>query len=332
MKPILLACFSILSFAVFSTRPAAAAPITGGTIFLDPDIVTAADASAFSGLSYAGTGDVVMFDRRLDAFSVFKAFLFDVTFTDGLTTQIQVNPEFGTPATAHHEAEKYGSLIGQLPTSLRVDVDTVWIHKGLQPFGGRNQNILIHTDMADDYAAGGFLEEALVHEGAHTSLDAAHAVSPGWLAAQAADADFISTWAVDHPTQEDVAESFLTWLAVRYRSERISPVLAAVIEGTIPNRLAYFDVQQIDLFPAESATLSPARRAPRPLTGHRGDCASALSADLEDSAPGHPLRRTRPGHQQTVAAGASTPNDPRTPKPRLPRRATHRSSRQSSVT
>jgi transposase len=46
-----------------------------------------------------------------------------------------------------------------------------------------------------------------------------------------------------------------------------------------------------------------------PRLGHsqaiRGDCASTLSADLEDSAPGHPVRRTRPGHQQTVPAGAA---------------------------
>ena len=65
------------------------------------------------------------------------------------------------------------------------------------------------------------LDETLVHEAAHTSLDPTHASSAGWLAAQAADGVFISTYAADHPLREDVAESFLTYLAVRYRSDRM---------------------------------------------------------------------------------------------------------------
>jgi hypothetical protein len=238
-------------------RAAVAAPITSGTVFLDPDIVTGADPSAFSGLSYAGVANVVMFDRRIDAFSLFSAFLFDVTFADGLSAQVQVNAEFGTEAAAQHEAEKYAWLIGQLPTALRLDVDTVWIHMGLHSFGGGNNNILIHTDQADQYATDGFIEEALIHEGAHTSLDPYHAASPGWLMAQAADADFISTYAMDNPTREDVAETFLVWLALRQRADRITPALSAAIEATVPNRLAYFDALSLDLFPVTPAVPEP---------------------------------------------------------------------------
>ena len=49
-------------------------------------------------------------------------------------------------------------------------------------------NLLIHTGQADRYAADGILEETLVHEAAHTSLDAAHASALDWLAAQTDDA------------------------------------------------------------------------------------------------------------------------------------------------
>ena len=52
---------------------------------------------------------------------------------------------------------------------------------------------------------------------------------------------FISTYARDNPQREDIAESVLPWLAVRYRPERISSTLAAIIVQAIPNRLAYFD-------------------------------------------------------------------------------------------
>ena len=49
--------------------------------------------------------------------------------------------------------------------------------------------------------------------------------------------------------REDIAESFLTWLAVRYRSSTISQHDYDSIIQTIPNRLAYFDSIVCDLYP-----------------------------------------------------------------------------------
>ena len=131
-----------------------------------------------------------------------------------------------------------------MPTLLRTNVKTVWIHKGNQPLGGGNNNILIHADHAEESIAKGFLEEELVHEGAHTSLDPpwmgiVNAVD--WRAAQTADGNFISDYARDHPEREDIAESFLPYLAVRYRSARISRPYERTILETMPNRIAYFD-------------------------------------------------------------------------------------------
>jgi hypothetical protein len=238
----------ILATAV-SPSSLLAAPITPGTIFLDPDIVTAADPTTLDGLTYAGMGTRLMFDRRVNAFVLYNAFLFNATFSDGLTAEVQVNPEFGTAAAAQIEAAKYAAAIGQLPHALREDLETVWIHQGTEPFGGGNNNILIHTGQAALYTAAGILEETFVHEASHTSLDAAHATAAGWLAAQIADGDFISDYARDFPTREDIAESFLVWLAVRHRIDRIDPALAAAILAQIPNRLAYFDAQPFEMTP-----------------------------------------------------------------------------------
>jgi hypothetical protein len=41
-----------------------------------------------------------MFDRRLDKSENFNAYLFNATFDDGLTAEIQVNPEFGSSDAA----------------------------------------------------------------------------------------------------------------------------------------------------------------------------------------------------------------------------------------
>jgi hypothetical protein len=216
---------------------------------MDPDIITASDPTTFQALSPKGQGNRTMFDRRANAFVQFQAYLFDATFSDGLSAEIQVNPEFGSSEAARVEAEKYAIVIGRIPKALRIDVLTVWIHKGMEPFGGGNNNLLIHVGQGDAYIADGTLEETFVHEAAHTSLDAAHAASAGWLSAQAKDVNFISTYARDYPTREDVAESVLPWLAVRYRASRISPAQISKIQRAIPNRLAYFDSLNLVVLP-----------------------------------------------------------------------------------
>ena len=216
---------------------------------MDPDIITASDPTTFQALSPKGQGNRTMFDRRANAFVQFQAYLFDATFSDGLSAEIQVNPEFGSSEAARVEAEKYAIVIGRIPKALRIDVLTVWIHKGMEPFGGGNNNLLIHVGQGDAYIADGILEETFVHEAAHTSLDAAHAASAGWLSAQAKDVNFISTYARDNPAREDVAESVLPWLAVRYRASRISSAQITKIQRAIPNRLAYFDSLNLVVLP-----------------------------------------------------------------------------------
>ncbi len=231
--------------------PVSTLPPFGGTIFIDPDIITSSDPTTFQNLSFAGQGSRTMFDRRVNDWITVDAYLFNASFDDGLAAEIQVNPEFGGSDAALAEAEKYAEVIGRLPTALRNDVETVWIHKGTQPFGGGNNNLLIHIGQADLYTADGILEETFVHEAAHTSLDAAHASAPAWLAARSADPTFISTYARDFPNREDIAESFLPYLAIRYRSDRISQSLANTIMQTMPNRIAYFDNQSFDMYPIE---------------------------------------------------------------------------------
>jgi hypothetical protein len=196
-----------------------------------------------------GQGLRTMFDRRANAFIQLQAYLFNAAFSDGLSAEVQVNPEFGSVEAARIQADKYAVVIGRLPRALRVSVATVWIHQGVQPFGGGNNNLLIHVGQGDLYLAAGILEETFVHEAAHTSLDAAHATSAGWVTAQARDVNFISTYARDNPTREDIAESFLPYLAVRYRSGRITAALAATILQTIPNRIAYFDSLNLTMLP-----------------------------------------------------------------------------------
>jgi len=241
---------ALLLFTILITSAITyAQPPYSGTIFIDPDIITPSDSSAIQSTTYTGQETVTMYDRRVPGWVNVNAYLFDVVWNDGLTSVAQVNAEFGNVESARVEAEKYGFLIGQLPHCLREDVDEIWIHKGVEPFGGGNKSILIHTGQSINYENDGIIEETLVHEACHTSLDASHASSKGWINAQNLDEEFISTYAKDNPTREDIAESFLPWLAVRYRQSNISESDYNSIVQTIPNRLAYFDNINFDLYP-----------------------------------------------------------------------------------
>ncbi len=225
------------------------APPYRGTVFLDPDIILPSDTTDFVDLEPAGRGERLVYDRRPARWITIQAYLFDATFANGPTTEFQVNPEFGTWTEAEAAAREYAPAIGRIPAALREDVDAVWIHRGNEAFGGGNRSLLVHTGRGEEYRQQGFLAEAFVHEGVHTSLDSTHADAPGWRAAQAADPTFISTYARDYPDREDLAESFSAWLAVRHRRDRITEGMADTITAAIPNRLAYFDSLDLNLCP-----------------------------------------------------------------------------------
>lgn len=219
------------------------------TAYIDSVVIESSDYSTLDSISYSGQGWRWMFDRRIDDWEYLLADLFDVVFEDGLSTEIQVNPEFGSVENAEFEAAKYAFILGQLPACLRSEVDKVWIHQGNESFGGGFNGLLIHVGMSPTYESLGILEEVLFHEITHTSLDPIHSNATGWLDAQTSDAGFISTYGASSPSVEDLAESFLAWLMVRQCERRISVSDSLTISQTIPNRLAYFDDQNFEMYP-----------------------------------------------------------------------------------
>ncbi len=225
-------------------------PPFSGTIFIDPDIITDKDYTTFVSLTYQGKETRSMYDRRVKDWITTEPFLFKADYDDNLSIEFQVNPEFENIENAETYALKYAIVIGRLTTELRKDVETSWIHRGVEPFGGGNNNLLIHTDYSEKYYENqGILEETFVHEASHTSLDSYYALSEEWLQAQRDDCEFISDYARDNPLREDVSESYLPYLAVRYRSDRISETLKNQIEKVIPNRIQFFDNKKFNMYP-----------------------------------------------------------------------------------
>ena len=236
-------------------------PPFGGTIFITGDIITLTDPSLFSEIEYKGTGLREMFDRRNGgAWINIEPYLFDTSFSDGLKTEIQINPEF-TLEEATAEANKYAFLIGQLPTGLRQDVQTMWIHRGYEGYGGGNDNLLVHTGMTEtyeNYLAFGegdpsIVEETLIHEATHTSIDAYHypdreTDGAAWIdGVSKDDGCYISSYARDYPYREDLAELMPLYVAVRYFPDRISSDIRDKILSCNFNRIKYLDSLKLDM-------------------------------------------------------------------------------------
>lgn len=127
LRSCVVAC--CLWLALMTSAAQAAEPPYAGTVYIDPDIITSSDPTTFQSLTDAGRGFRTMFDFRIDDWTTLNAYLFEARFDDGLTIEVQVNPEFGSTSAAREVAEKYCPAIGQLPTGLRAGVETVWIHR-----------------------------------------------------------------------------------------------------------------------------------------------------------------------------------------------------------
>ena len=184
-------------------------PPFSGTLWVDPDIITADDPTSFESITANGEGIVSMYDYRVMGMITVNAFLFDVEYDDGLTIEVAVNTEIESFEEAQAYATKYATSLGRLPWSLRKGVKTIWILKGDHGWGASSGNITAHTGGGDDYEAKGFLEEAFVHETGHTTLDPTYANAVDWIDAQEKDKNFISIYAQQYPKREDIAETFL---------------------------------------------------------------------------------------------------------------------------
>jgi hypothetical protein len=189
-----------------------------------------------------------MFDRRTNSFNTIQAILFRARFGSRTIVEVRVNPEF-SPQEARAAAIRHATAIGRIPAFLFASLKTITIHKGKQLYGGGNQDLLIHTGQTDEYVSQGVLEEVLVHEAVHTSMDAQHARASNWRAAQEADGRAISPYARDHPTREDLSETVGPYLAVRFRPERLPPGVADRVKAALPNRLMYLDCLGLSMDP-----------------------------------------------------------------------------------
>ncbi|HAA11955.1 MAG TPA: hypothetical protein DCE41_09760 [Cytophagales bacterium] len=107
----------------------------------------------------------------------------------------------------------------------------------------------MHASLAEYYKEIGGVEKALMREAVLTTLNADLASEQSLFNVQQLDPTFISNRAIENRFLEDVAESFLPYVAVEGHVGRISQGLRDTLNVAIPNRMEYFRNLEISLYP-----------------------------------------------------------------------------------
>ena len=220
-------------------------------VWTSPDILDSADPTSLRSVSYAGRGVRGFWDTRAQTWVRISVYLFNVRYF-GREVEFQVHPELGSRAAAQAVTDTYAPILGRIPAVLLSELDQIELSLGtggLRASNGEKGIIHIPTSGGDRHVDDGFMEEMLIHEGTHVSLDPTHRDSPGWRMAQQADEVFINEYARDYPDREDIAESFLAYFIVAYRPERVNESILNALRNAIPNRLAYFEELGLDMSP-----------------------------------------------------------------------------------
>ena len=222
--------------------------------------ITEHDPTTWESLRSLGTEQQQVWDYRIEDFATYPFHVFVATYTDGTTDELWINAEDFTFAVARTKAEGYAADIGRTPYLLRQRFDRFYLSDGPETgetVGAGAGTVLTRDGEIkqvwgilwydgwfddDDGRGRGYRQEVLIHELAHLSLTDLGATD-AWIAAQEADGRFVSPYAAQHPTIEDVAETMEFYVAVRYRRHRIGEANALAIEAAIPNRLAVLDAQ-----------------------------------------------------------------------------------------
>lgn len=226
------------------------APPYSGTIFNFPNSFLDTDPTTFTGVAYRGQESRRVYDRR-SGYITINAYVYIASFSDGCPPyEMIVNPEF-SQSQAQELAEKYARNIGQMPICVRTGITGAVIHDGVNPWGGGDP-LTIHHGQGLDYESRGIVTETMIHEATHASFDYRY-YTPDWYAAASSDGEYISTSARDYPDREDHSETFLCWLAARYKQDRISSGDYTTITTTIPNRLQWYDNMNFELGPISGA-------------------------------------------------------------------------------
>lgn len=152
-------------------------------------------------------------------------FVYTASYRNGDVVKIQIT-NTSDEEQAYDVAYDYANTLGQLPSTLRIGFRMIRIGVGNGNPYSEQDMVQTYTDLGINRM--GFTEENLMHDLAHISLNSRGGLinEARWKEAMAKDNFYPSVYAEHHhsgngdPYIEDVPETIVIYLAVRWRPER----------------------------------------------------------------------------------------------------------------
>ncbi len=233
-----LACVAIAS--VISLPAAAQTLFPSSVVSNDIDFLRQTDPSAFYCLDYDGpaTREMVYQGEVIfpDGVETFYA-----RFSDQSMVEIWVHPAVGDESVARQKAMDLTLPLGTLPSWMRMPGLVVKINPGDRSAFAETLGrfFVVSSDNIEARLNTHDLQETVFHEMIHVALDTDHAKAHEWKAAQAADGAFVTDYALNNPTTEDLAETALFAYAYFNHPERLPVSVKNKLRDRFANRLAY---------------------------------------------------------------------------------------------
>lgn len=209
----------------------------------DIDFIRTTDPSESFQIMRKGRERKEMPDKRSDELFLDGVFTFLVQFEDGSSVEAWASPEIGDGTAAEKYVRLLGAALGKQPQVLREKLHHVVIHGGDETAYAEEEGhfFVVYKKNIEKRISTHDLEETVFHECIHATLEADHATSAGWIAAQKKDPGFITAYAKKNPRKEDLPESALFAYTLIHFPGRLSAEHEARVRETMPNRLQYLE-------------------------------------------------------------------------------------------
>ena len=231
---------------------AAAGPVFPNSVVSnDLDFIRSDDSDVFTCIRYEGRVRAEMPDKRSDELFAAGVFSHSAQFEDGTSVGIWVHPDVGSQDTAHRLALQVADPLGKLPTVMRKQLDHVIVHEGDETAFAEDEGrfFVLYSENMATRLRNHDLEETVFHEAVHATLDHPMLTSAAWSKAQRADGDFVTTYAMDNPDKEDMAESALFAWTLLIHPGRLPKAVEERVRTVMPSRLAFFRTVFVDSGP-----------------------------------------------------------------------------------
>jgi len=242
-----------------------------------PDTITDTDPTEFVSLSEASEGVLESMWGPNGWDHEVSVWQFTAQFKDSPDVTISFDKDVGESTFCAPHASNFAQAVGRTPAYARtnfVGLDfrpgSYGAPEGCNAWGGGGV-ITMCIGVGQELIDTGNVEELFLHEGSHISVDSLLEGTDAWLCARQRDNNFISTYAADNPTREDVAESIVPWYAHTYSSTRLPIETIIAIEEAIPARLEVFSslLGNVRRNWAENSKKSVGRRPDATITSPR---------------------------------------------------------------